>query len=340
MISRLAHRTPEGPCRRGFTVLELLVVAGVVGLLVALILPAVQASREAARATSCRNNLKQLALALQNFAAREGSYPAALPLLPHEGRTPEHLYSPHAFLLPDLGYAALAERVSVSRPRSNRRSPPFDERADVTVPAFRCPTDAARGPAGGVNYRGNAGASIYDEGRRRGRGSETRGVFRSFRRAAPSAVRDGLSGTAAFSEKRRGRGSGAFDGRADVWLTGRFELRPRYASTGEFVEICSDAPSVVDRWYGDAGGAWVQPGFHHTLYNHAVGPNAPMPDCDLYAGPSGVPLGGVFRATSDHPGGVNLATLDGAVRFVNDSVDPATWRALATLAGGDIVSDD
>ena len=332
--------------RSGFTLLELLVTAGVVALLIALLLPAVQAAREAARATECRNNLKQFGLAIHNHASTEGAFPAGLPLRPDDGRFPDHYYSQHVALLPHLGAGALARAVDGSRRRHNQTVPPFSEWDDARVPTFLCPSDGRGANAGGTNYRAATGGTIYRERGWRdepppGWPERAFGTFTAFRPVGPADVRDGLSQTAAMSEKLRSDGPEAFTRRTDVWLTGRFDLEPRYASDEEFTSLCRTAPpdGEVNRYFPHAGASWVQPGFHHTWYNHAAPPNAPHPDCDLYGAAFGLPLGGVFRATSDHPGGVHLLLLDGAVRFVGDAVDPATWRALATRAGGESVGE-
>ena len=343
-MSRSA-RPPAPPNRAGFTVVELLVVCAVVGLLAALILPAVQASREAARATACRNNLKQFGLALHNHQAARGYLPGAVRDRPGDGSGVTYEYSPQARLLPHLGAGALAEAVDVQVPRVNREGPPFSEWDDVTVPAFLCPSDG--GPtAGAVSYRINTGGSIFFEHRWRDEWTPPGwpsagqfGPFAGFRGKCDAAVRDGLSQTAAMSEKLRGDGPGGFDRRAGVWLTGRYNIEPRYPGNEEFLEICAAAPAAPSKSFAYAGRSWVQPGFFHTWYNHAAGPNAPMPDCDVHGYPFPVSLGGVYRAASAHPGGVNLLLLDGAVRFVNDDIDLDTWKALATRAGGDVVGE-
>ena len=334
--------------RRGFTVVELLIVIGVIGLLLALLLPAVQASREAARATQCRNNLKQLGLAVQSHVAAERVLPEGMKLRPDDGRFPAHYYSPHVLLLPHLDAGPLAREVDPTAPRRNSTRPRFSEWDDVAVPTFLCPSDGAGSTRGGVNYRASTGASIYPE--RNGRdqrpeagrtGGSPFGAFAQWQTIAPTEIRDGLSQTAAMSEKLRGDGAGSFDRRTDPWLSGRFDLKPRRPSDAAFAALCLAAPpdEHVLRFFVHAGGSWVQPGFHHTWYNHAAGPNASHPDCDLYGGAAGLPLGGAFSPSAAHPGGVNLLLLDGSVRFVADGVDLRIWRAVATRAGGEPAGD-
>ena len=337
----VTHPPPAPGSRGGFTVVELLVVIAVVGLLAALILPAVQASREAARATACRNNLKQLGIALHNRHAAVGTLPAASRDEPG-GRFGE--YSPQARLLAHLDAGPLAAKIDPTVDRVNGEGPSFSEWDDITVPTFLCPTDG--GPtAGAINYRINTGSPLrYDTpwGGSPPAGWPRAGLFGPFRtfRATPmQATRDGLSQTAAMSEKLRGDGPGGFDRKTDVWLTGRADVGPGLVSAEEMAEICLAAPTAPTRTYTYGGNSWLQPGFHHAWYNHAAGPNPPFPDCDVTAAWYPLPVGGLYSARSDHPGGVNLLLLDGAVRFVGDSIDLATWRALATRDGGDPVGE-
>ena len=100
--------------RRGFTLVELLVVIAIIGALVALLLPAVQAAREAARRTQCKNNLRQLGLALQNHHGAQGHFPAGVVANNNDFRNGEH--SGFVFLLPYLEQNALFENYDQSQP--------------------------------------------------------------------------------------------------------------------------------------------------------------------------------------------------------------------------------
>ena len=104
--------TMSGPLRRGFTLIELLVVIGIIGLLIALLLPAIQAAREAARRIQCSNNLKQVGVALHNYQTTVGRFPP-ITLLPI-GQTFQP-WSAHARLLPYLEEAGLAELIDYKK---------------------------------------------------------------------------------------------------------------------------------------------------------------------------------------------------------------------------------
>ena len=318
--------------RGGFTLIELLVCVGIVALLAGLILPAVMASREAARRVGCQNNLKQIGLALHNFEGGHGAFPAA-----QLNRKPwlADWISPHVRLLPFLDQRAVYEAMD-----------PFDRfdrpglwAKDARVPTFECPSD---GVAGGTNYRACTGTTPYvpawgEVGS--GEPASTFGAFQVQDDLPPAAVRDGLSQTVAFAEKRKGNAGEAWDPAADFWYTGlaagRAFVRGGYPRADELLDLCGHYSGTPAQYYGDGGRDWEDGDYFATLYNHAAGPNPPFPDCSALPYHTHTPGGGLYAADSYHPGGVNVLALDGAVRFVADGVDLALWRAFATRAGGE-----
>ena len=306
--------TAEEQSRRGFTVLELLVVIGVIGLLAALILPAVQASREAARATRCRNNLKQIGLALHEFEAARGVFPS--------GSWPGGA-SAFLSLAPYVDAGNLAASGVAGR-----------------VSSLLCPS---AGDDGGTNYRACTGADPYWHTLAGGLSKEagrTGGAFLAIDPLPAAAVRDGLSNTVGIGEKRVSGPDAAWDPAADYWYTAAALSRPGYPNAEELLALCGPAGNVPPAFQADAGRNWSRGDFTDTLYNHAVGPNPPFPDCSAAPAAGGFTpeFGGLHAADSDHPGGVNLLLLDGAVRFVGDGVDLALWRAAATRDGGETVA--
>jgi prepilin-type N-terminal cleavage/methylation domain-containing protein/prepilin-type processing-associated H-X9-DG protein len=315
--------------RPAFTVIELLVVIGIIGLVVSLTLPAVQSSREAARRASCVNHLKQIGLAVQNYESDVGCFPPWMtwraPLGPGA--------SAHSMLLPHLEQASLYNAINFQVPPMGIGSlapgQPNHTAAVQVVETFVCPSDALAGvqPYGSNNYRVNTGlcglcpsptGEYYD------------GAFTP-RGTRPAEFTDGLSNTLAVSEKLVS-GLGAYDPARD-WLA----LDPRYLPDqgllpwSEWLAVCS-SQTTITRTPDAAGATWLIGGAWFTSFFSGAPPNTSIPDCGVSYN-----LGtGVFAARSAHPGGVNAALADGSVRFVSSGIDPNIWRALGTRRGGEL----
>ena len=320
------RRPSPTPRRGGFTLIELLVVVGVIALLASLLIPAVMASREAARNAQCRNNLKQFGLALHNFEAGRGEFPAGQGLPDGE---PVGFAPPHVVLLPYLERAdALA---ALDRPG-------HEDGMGAVVAGFACPSDPV---GGGTNYRACTGSGLRAPQPYHpdldGLPDRLAGAFRIYAGLPASAVRDGLTQTAAVSERRKSGPGAGWDPATDYWYTAFNAGRRDAAAADELIEFCAGFEGTPARFQPDAGRAWAHSHFVDTLYNHAAGPNPPFPDCSLLSVYSVIepPGGGLHAATSYHPGGVNVLALDGAVHFAADAVDLALWRALATVEGGE-----
>lgn len=327
--------------RRGFTIIELLVVIGIIGLLVSLILPAVQAAREAARRVRCTNNLRQIGLAMHNYEGAWGVFPPAPMLVFHsaftiDGKPIGSFISPHALLLPYLEQATLHQSINFETSTGNEYEIALRganvTAASQTVAVFLCPSDgltAAR-PYGVTNYRINGGVCGYcREGNEDGATSYT-GL-------AVAEFRDGLSSTLAFSEKNVGGTPGHFDPRRD-WISEILPTAayPPTASADDWVDFCSRRTyqgSVLNFKF-DGGRCWLLGAGHTSKFLTSAPPNSAVPDCgsDYYEG------SGVFAARSFHPGGVNTSLADGSVRFVSERIHSRTWRALGTRQGGEIAA--
>jgi prepilin-type N-terminal cleavage/methylation domain-containing protein/prepilin-type processing-associated H-X9-DG protein len=309
----------------GFTLVELLVVIAILGLLVGLLLPAVQAAREAGRRTQCVNNFRQLATALQSHAAARRSYPP--------GRNAAGI-STHAFLLPYMEQSDASSKIDRSKAWNDPANAAI---AAWRVPSFRCPSDTAASlPAGsaGTNYRFNQGSGILwgnppaDPADPNFGLPAPDGVFFLDSRIRPQDVTDGTSSTAAISE----HGIGDFDNtrstRADTFAPATTPATPDLA-----MQQCEaiDPANLAFQRFSNVGAPWLY-GYHSTtLYFHVSPPN--QRSC-MY------PPGRIMTtAKSDHGGGVNLALCDGSVRFVASAVDLGVWRAIGTRGGGETIGD-
>jgi prepilin-type processing-associated H-X9-DG protein len=206
----------------------------------------------------------------------------------------------------------------------------------IKVPLFLCPSDrmtAVSSLFGPTNYGGCAGS-----GGGGGSPFDTDGLFFINSRVRPKDMTDGLSKTVAFSESLLG------DGPVAVTTPNGITAATGYGFV--FTTPLTDAACSRPFYYNFTdlrGFSWANGEYRTTLYNHARRPNDPALDC-LAAQMSSADLARMYAgygwraARSRHPGGVNVALADGAVRFVEDGVDPAVWRAAATRAGGEALS--
>lgn len=333
----------RGRSSRGFTLVELLVVIAVIGILVALLLPAVQAAREAARRNSCANNLKQLALALHNFESQRGQLPPGSEAKPYAA-DPAHAHtfyrwSTLAHLTPYLEQSNVHDTLELSLPLydvSLQVSPANRYGVALVVPLFLCPSDTSEVVTAGfgpVNYAACSGSGMGG-----GTPFETDGLFYVNSATTMAKITDGASQTIALSESVIGTGAPNTINRA--------EADPQTAYAFQYAAPLSKALcDAATRWNvtDRRGFSWANGEYRCTLYNHQATPNSPQIDClgaPIFGPPETkfAPYG--WRAArSWHPGGVNTASADGSVRFFASSIERAVWTALSTRATGDQVGD-
>ncbi len=328
------------PSRPGFTIVELLVVIAVIGILAALLLPAIQSSREAARRMSCQNNLKQFGIALHRYVEARTYFPSGAESRAYtkDPSTPYNFYRWSALvrLLPYLEETTALSALDLTQPLygSNLKVTPANSSAVAQiVPLFLCPSDLQKPVAAGfgpTNYVTCTGSGMGG-----GTPYKTDGIFFINSEISPSQVTDGLSHTAAMSESLLGDGPAPLSNPALV--------NPRTTYAFIYAVPLTDAACQQARMWNFTdlrGFSWANGEYRCTLYNHHWGPNSPNIDCvsskitgnisELYS------CYGWRSARSRHPGGVNMLMADGSGSFATDDIDQNTWWALSTREGNEL----
>lgn len=308
--------------RSGFTLIELLVVVAIIGVLIGLLLPAVQKVREAANRLSCSNNLKQIGLAAHNYHDSFHRLPA--------GQISSTRFSALSKLLPYIEQDNLYNQIDFN---SNEFAPPNLPAIMQGIGIFRCPSDVAESPlpqAGGpTNYMANKGSGIVwqDTSGPNANMPMPNGVFYYDSRIKFADIKDGLSNTAFFSERLLGDGSNSIVSPIeDVFLDTNSPTTP-----DEAVQMCDalDITDLANQFPFFMGAPWSDG--QHT-YLHASLPNTRS--CGfLYV------LRAVMPPSSRHLGGVNLLMGDGSVHFIQNGIDLPTWRGMGSRNGGEVIGE-
>ncbi len=355
---------------RGFTLVELLVVIAIIGILTGLLLPAVHQARESARQTQCKNNLKQLALAVL-------SYEAAFRKLPMGGRLDSD-FSVQARLLPFVEQANLQDLLDFKQPAffgswsGKSPNPLFVEAFKTPVPLFLCPSDPAPSQSGvtvagntnvyaGLNYMVNFGSGKKTNIDLRW---PTDGAVYQHSGVGFGHFTDGASNTVILSETVRSVGN---DIALPAGTTPRFPYQYTLnGSSGASAALnaesgvlataspwtsFSDAKGMISNpdlnvvwtnfthWRGGGspalrgrGISWAFSGAINSLTNGYTTPNSRIPDVVIH-------FTGYFAPRSYHPGGAQLALGDGSVRFLIDSIDTDLHRALHSRNGREVLGE-
>ena len=359
---------------RGFTLVELLVVIAIIGILIALLLPAVQAAREAARRSQCTNHLKQLGLAVHNYTDVHKAFP------PKKSGTQSGgcANSNGAFgsgwmrLMPFYEqqplYNAWSSPQTYSGVSYTAFGPcPWDGTAGTywpylqQIPTLMCPSDPnignrTDGTRGRTNYMFSVGDSVHSQNPSgppavtigNNASANTRGIFANYTaKITFASITDGTSNTVMLSERLYAADSGRV-GQGTVHTFASVTTNPASCLTA----ISTTDPKRYAQPANGWAGQWNHGSTSHIGFNTVLPPNGPS--CGSTGNDDS--SDGVFPPTSQHPGGVNVAMGDASVRFISETInagDPTlapptsigtqspygVWGALGSKDGGEPVKD-
>ncbi len=308
-------------------------VIAIIGVLIALLLPAIQQARESARRMTCSNHLRQLGIAMQSFESRNQRFP------PGRGEPLPGVFPLHAYLLEYLEQTAIRQKIDFAQAPTTfsvAGGVVYDGSANLAaaqaiVPIFQCPSDSTAGRVpgsefGATNYAGNAGSGLKQFGSL----TEADGVFFKGSRVGPRDLADGTSNTVAMSERLKGPGTEAA---GELESDAQRLMLEIPAGNDTTPSVCASAASGNP--YADRGAKWILGNYGNTLYNQYYPPNAATTwDCMNLQQQKAL-----TAARSQHAGGVMVLLCDASVRFASDEVDLALWRALATRRGNEVVKN-
>jgi len=336
------------------TLLELLVVVAIVGVLVGLLLPAVQTAREAARRTSCSSNMRQLVLAVMAYENAKARLPPSLIHTPGTAFAANNgSWSIHGRILPFIEETAVAMRVDLEvgydMPPNSTSGVPTTRIAVYVCPSEQHDRVRTRNGTAFVyphTYGFNFGTwFVYDPAT--GAGGE--GVFFPNSHLRLREIRDGLGKTLCAAEVK------AFTPyvRNTVDPGGSFPASEPPTTPAAVAGLAEGGDAKLGPDTNSCTGhtEWPDGRVHHSGFTTTLPPNTTVPlrrdgreyDIDYNSRQEGnsatIRTFAAITARSYHPGLVNTAGLDGAVRAVTSGVDSAVWRALGTRAGGEPTSD-
>jgi len=330
--------------RRGFTLIELLVVIAIIAILIALLLPAVQQAREAARRTQCKNHLKQLGLAVHNYASSYRYLPPGASVdLSVTSTGNNGSWGVHGRILPLLDQGNLYNNVDLSIAWD------FQSVIDgLKIPFYACPSDPnsdrVRDPGSGrvklypTNYGFNYGTwFVFDPAN----GSGGNGAFFPNASLTMATFTDGTSNTLLASEVKSWQ----------PYTRNGGPPNPTIPTTASEAATITASGSQFKTNTGHT--EWPDGRVHHTGFTVTMNPNTYVPytsagteyNADYNSwqegknGGAGSPTYAIITSRSHHIGVVNAVLVDGSVRTISENISRDIWRALGTRNNGEVLGE-
>ncbi len=343
--------------RSGFTLVELLVVIAIIGILVALLLPAVQAAREAARRMQCTNNMKQFGLAAQNYHDVHKTFPryGYIPVPgygPYRGWMIWTGYSVHTMLLPYTEMNVLYDKIifADTQPWSSWWWENPNSVKMATISQYLCPSSTLPPKSGsiwsggpGCNYAVSAGPTLYWANENM---HNYPGAFRAHWETRIRDIKDGTSNTILAAEITTGDGTSrryhegepvrwALYGESHPWCWPNLQE----AKIVAWGEQCEQALLSSGSHLSSNGWHWLGANYTQNVFNTVAPPNWKYPTC-IATNPPGMSSDrdGLYPSRSGHPQGTVHVMVDGSTHFIRDSINFNTYQALGTRDGGETVS--
>ncbi|NBS32485.1 MAG: DUF1559 domain-containing protein [Planctomycetia bacterium] len=340
----------------GFTLIELLVVIAIIGVLVGLLLPAVQQAREAARRASCTNNFKQMGLAAHNYASIQST-----PQFPPGSKPCDNgawwrnaaLYLPsaHVSMLPYVEEVALFDRfrfdcwlwgANATHDPPGTTGNQNGQVVNKQIAGWRCSSSPPYPNKPTTNIAWNMGSTIYWDH------SAMNGPIQRKTETPFTEITDGLSKTILASEIIPGDGSGAaFTYPRDMLhsigisavTTPVMPPASQIDAVGQAAENAMNAGAASGH-KSTMGDNWACSAWLWSCYNTVAPPNWSYPTSTTAASSAWIiGVNGIFPARSYHAGGVVVAMCDGSTRFINDNVNLTTYQRLGSRNDGQVVGD-
>ena len=336
--------------RSGFTLIELLVVIAIIAVLIALLLPAVQQVREAARRAQCKNNLKQLGLAMHNYLDANSAFPPLCGI----GTGTGGKWSPWARLLPFVDGSNVYNKANLNLNYSDHAlNPDGSSNWDITslkIPVLMCPSEIndhiriSTTVGGQDHYPANYGVNC--------------GSWKTFTHASTLAA-GGTPGDGSFAPNSKFTSGNFTDGMSNTVCASEIKaFTPGAASSKlgtDTLPTVSDVTGYASTATFSANGhtEWVDGKVHETGFTTTFTPNTVVPivsggvtyDGDYVscregsATSVGFPVYAAVTSRSFHTGSVNSLLMDGSVRSISQNIDLQLWRSLGTRSGGEVIGE-